>query len=91
MAFTSGEQKQAGVLVKQAPAILRSHLASIIFPMRMRLQAATSDSDRLTLALDIAFFTVAFDTTKSGAELTVTLIQRILQLPNKSGLTFNFQ
>ena len=25
MAFTTGEQKQAGVLVKQAPTILRSH------------------------------------------------------------------
>lgn len=91
MAFTTGEQKQAGVLVKQAPALLRSHLASIIFPMRMRLQAVTSIFDRLTLARDIAFFTVAFSTTKRGAELTATLIQRILRLPNNCGLMFNFQ
>ena len=34
---------------------------------------------------------VAFSTTKRGAELTATLIQRILRLPNKSGLMFNFQ
>ena len=35
---------------------------------------------------DIAFFTVAFSTTKRGAELTAMLIQRIL----KSGLRFSF-
>ena len=91
MAFTTGEQKQAGVLVKQAPTILRSHLAQILLPMRTQLQITTSDVDRVTLARDIAFFTVAFSTTKRGAELTATLIQRILRLPNKSGLMFNFQ
>ena len=91
MAFTTGEQKQAGVLVEQAPAILRSHLAQILLPIRTQLQVTTSDVDRVTLARDIAFFTVAFSTTKRGAELTATLIQRILRLPNKSGLMFNFQ
>ena len=39
---------------------------------------------------DIAFFTVAFSTTKRGAELTATLVQRILRLPKKSGLMFSF-
>ena len=82
MAFTTGEQKQAGVLVKQAPTILRSHLAQILFPMRTQLQITTSDVGRITLARDI---------TKRGAELTATLIQRILRLPNKSGLMFSFQ
>ena len=91
MAFTTREQKQAGVLVKQAPTILRSHLAQILLPMRTQLQITTSDVDRVTLARDIAFFTVAFSTTKRGAELTASLIQRILRLPNKSGLMFNFQ
>lgn len=91
MAFTTGEQKQAGVLVKQAPAILRSHLAKIVEPMRIQLQNTSSDVIRVTLARDIAFFTVAFSTTKRGAELTATLIQRVLRLPNKSGLMFNFQ
>ena len=91
MAFKTGEQKQAGVLVKQAPTILRSHLAQILLPMRTQLQIATSDVGRVTLARDIAFFTVAFSTTKRGAQLTATLIQRILRLPNKSGLMFNFQ
>ena len=89
MAFTTGGQKQPGVLVKQAPTILRSHLAQILLPMRT--QITTSDVGRVTLARDIAFFTVAFSTTKRGAELTATLIQRILRLPNKSGLMFNFQ
>ena len=91
MAFTTGEQKQAGVLVKQVLTILRSHLAQILLPMRTQLQLTTSDVGRVTLARDIAFFTVAFSTTKRGAELTATLIQRILRLPNKSGLMFNFQ
>ena len=40
---------------------------------------------------DIAFLAVAFSTTKRGAELTNTLIRRVLRLPNKSGLLFNFQ
>ena len=91
MAFTTGEQKQAGALVKQAPTILRSHLAPILLPTRIQLQITTSDVGRITLARDIAFFTVALSTTKRGAELTATLIQRILRLPNKSGLMFNFQ
>ena len=34
---------------------------------------------------------MAFSTTKRGAELTATLIQRIVRLPNTSGLMFNFQ
>ena len=91
MAFTTGEQKQAGVLVKQAPTILRSHPAQILLPMRTQLQITTSDVGRITLARAIAVFTVVFRTTKRGAELTATLIQRILRLPNKSGLMFNFQ
>ena len=91
MTFTTGEQKQAGVLVKQAPTILRSRLAQILLPMRTQLQITKSDVGRVTLAREIAFFTVAFSTTKRGPELTATLIQRILRLPNKSGLMFNFQ
>ena len=91
MAFTTSEQKQAGVLVKQAPVILRSHLEKIIFPMQIRLQYASSDVERVTLARDIAFFSVAFSTTKRGVELTNILIQRILRLPNRSGLMCNFQ
>ena len=34
MAFSMEEQKKAGVLVKQAPALLHSHLAAIIAPLR---------------------------------------------------------
>lgn len=91
LAFTTREQKQAGVLVKQAPAILHSHLERIIRSMRTKLQSPTSVTERVTLARDIAFFTVAFSTTKRGAELTATLIQRVLRLPNRSGLMFNFR
>ena len=70
---------------------LKSISSDILLPMRTQLQITTSDVDRVTLARDIGFFTVAFSTTKRGAELTATLIQRILRLPNKSGLMFNFQ
>ncbi len=91
MRFTTKQQKKAGVLVKQAPALLRGHLFKIVTPMRTRLQLTASGLERITLARDIAFYTVAFSTTKRGDELVNTLIQRIMRLPNKSGLIFNFQ
>ena len=43
------------------------------------------------LARDLALFTVACETMKRGDELSRTLIQRILRLPNLSGFLFNFQ
>ena len=43
------------------------------------------------LARDLALFTVAFKTTKRGDELSRTLIQGILRLPNLNGFLFNFQ
>lgn len=57
----------------------------------MRLQSTVSAVERMVLARDMTFFAVAFSTTKRGGELTATLIQRVLRLPNASGLTFNFQ
>jgi len=48
-------------------------------------------TERVTLARNIALFTVAFSTTKRGDELTRTPIQRILRLPNKCGFLVNFQ
>lgn len=91
MAFKIEQQKRAGVLVKQAPAMLSSHLVPIVARMQRRLRNTSSPYERVILARDIAFFTVAFSTTKRGAELTHTLVQRILRLPNQSGLMFNFQ
>ena len=92
MAFTREEQKKAGVSVKQAPVLLQENLATVIAPMRITLQGSTDPLVRATVARDIAVFTVvAFSTTKRGDELTRTLIQRILRLPNRSGLLFNFQ
>ena len=91
MAFMTETQKRAGVLVKQAPAMLSSHLRNIVTMMQAKLRNTSSAYERLILARDIAFFTVAFSTTKRGTELTHTLIQRILRLPNQSGLMFNFQ
>lgn len=79
LAFTTAEQKQAGVLVKQAPALLPSHLCKILAPLRARLQSTTCLIERVTLARDIAFFRVTFSTTKRRTELTRTLIQRILR------------
>ena len=91
LTFTTGDQKQADVLVKQAPAIVHGHLQTIVRSMRSKLQSTVSILERVTLARDIAFLTAAFSTTKRGEELTSTLIQRVLSLPNKSGLLFNFQ
>ena len=91
LTFTTEEQKQAGVLVKQAPAILHGHLETLVRSMRTKLQSTVSILERVTLARNIAFLAVAFSTTKRGAELTNTLIQRVLRLLNKSGLLFNFQ
>ena len=91
MTFTREEQKKAGVLVKQAPALLDSHLNEIITPMRTRMHCTSNTTERVILARDIALYAVAFRTTKRGDELSRTLIQRILRLPNESGLLFNFQ
>ena len=91
MTFTREEQKKAGVAVKQAPAVLPSHLHTIVSPLRARLQCTSDPYTRVVLARDLALFTVAFETTKRGDELSRTLIQRILRLPNLSGFLFNFQ
>ena len=76
LTFTTEEQKHAGVLVKQAPAILHGHSETIVRSMRTKLQSTVSMIERVTLARDIAFLAVAFSTTKKGAELTNTLIKR---------------
>ena len=91
MTFIREEQKKAGVAVKQAPAVLPSHLRTIASPWRARLQCTSDPYTRVVLARDLALFTVAFETTKRGDELSRTLIQRILRIPNLSGFLFNFQ
>ena len=49
MSFTTSEQKQAGVVVKQAPVILKSHLERIMLPMQIKLlQNASEDVERPT-------------------------------------------
>ena len=60
-------------------------------PLRARLQCTSDLYTRVVLARDLALFTVAFETTKRGDELSRTLIQRILRIPNLSGFLFNFQ
>ena len=91
MTFIREEQKKAGVAVKQAPAVLPSHFHTIMSPLRVRLQCTSDSYTRVVFARDLALFTVAFETTKRGDELSRTLIQRILRLPNLSGFLFNFQ
>ena len=83
------EQKKAGVAVKQAPAVLPSHLHSIVSPLRACLQCISDPYTRVGLTRDLALFTVSFETTKHDDELSPTLIQRILRLPNLSGFLFN--
>ena len=91
MTFTREEQKKAGVVVKQAPAVLPNHLHIIVSPLRVRLQCTSDPYIRVVLARGLALFTVAFETPKRGNELSRTLIQRILRLPDLSGFFFNFQ
>ena len=88
MTFTREEQKKTGVAVKQAPAVLPSHLYTIVSPLRARLQHQSDPCTRVVLAWDLTLFTVAFETTKRGDELNRTLIQRILRLPNHNGFLF---
>ena len=59
--------------------------------MRTRMHYTSNTTERVILARDIALYAVAFRTTKRGDELSRTLIQRILRLPNESGLLVNFQ
>ena len=92
MVISREEHKTAGVTVKQAPALLSSHLRALVVPMRARLCCTEDPSyTRALLARDIAPLTVAFRTKRKGDELSRTLIQRILRLPNKCGLLFNFR
>ena len=84
-------KKKARVAVRQAPALLHSHLQAIIGPMRQRLRISPDPFERAVLARNVALLTAAFNTTKRGDELTHTLIQRILRLPSDSGLLFKFQ
>ena len=78
-------------MVKQAPVLLQSHLSTIIAHLKTQLQISRDQKKRITLARDIVVFTVAFGTTKGEDELARTLIERILRLPNDSGLLFSFQ
>ena len=71
--------------------MLPSHLHTIVSPLRARLQSTSDPYTRVVLARELALFTVAFETTKRGDELSHTLIQRILRLPNLSRFLFNFQ
>ena len=91
MTLTREEQKKAGVAVEQAPAVLPSHLHTIVSPLRARLKCTPDPYTRVVLARDLALFTVAFETTKREDELSRTLIQRILRLSNLRGFLFNFQ
>ena len=91
IAFSREDQKKVGVTVKQAPALLSSHHRALVVPMRARLCCTEDPYTRAVLARDIALFTVAFRTTKRGDEVSRTLIQSILRLPNECGLLFNFQ
>ena len=91
MTFTREEQKKAGVAVKQAPAVLPSHLHTIVSELRARLQCTSDSYTGVVFAHDPALFTAALESTKRGDELSHLLIQRILGLPNFSGVLFNFQ
>ena len=66
MAFSKKEQNKAGVLAEQAPALLHSHLAADIAPLRACLRLTEEAEERVTLAREIALFTVAFSATKRG-------------------------
>ena len=88
MTFTREEQKKTGVAVKRAPAVLPSHLHTIVSPLRARLQCTSDRYTRVVVTRDLALFAVAFETTKRGDELGRTLIQRILGLPNLSEFLF---
>ena len=79
MTFTREEQKKAGVAFKQSPAVLPSHLHTIVSPLRACLQCTSDPYTRVVLTRDLALFTVAFETTKRAVELSRTLIQRILR------------
>ena len=91
MKFTREKQEKAGVAVKHAPAMLPSHLHIIMFPLRARLHCTSDPYTRVVLAQILTLFTVAFETTKRGDELSRTLVQRILRLRNLSWFLLNFR
>ena len=75
VAFVREEGEKAEVEVSQAPALLHSHLATIIAHMTLRIRCTHYPYDKIFLARDIAVFTVAFSTTKRGDRLSRTLIR----------------
>ena len=91
MAFIREEQKKAGFEASQAYATFHSHLTAIIAHMTLRIRCTQDLYDRIVLARDIALFTVAFSTLERGDGLSLTLMPRILRLPNECGFLFNFQ
>ena len=90
MTFGPEKQKKAKVAVKKPPAVLPSHLHAIVSPLRARLQCISDPYTRVVLARDLTLFMVAFESTKRGDELSRTIIQRTLRLPNLSGFPLNF-
>ena len=70
--------------------MLSSHLHTIVSALRARLHCTFDSYTRVVLARDLALFTVAFETTKRGGELSRTLIQRILRPPNLSEFLLYF-
>ena len=75
------EQKNAGVLVKQVPALLDNHLKDIT-PMRTHTHYTSNTTERVILARGMVLYVVVFRTTNLGDELSQTLIQHIFNLPN---------
>ena len=82
---------KARVEVSQAPAMLHSHLTTIIAHMTLHIRSTQDPYGRVGFARDFALFTVAFNTLEKGHGLSRTLIQRILRLPNECGFLVNFQ
>ena len=76
---------------KHAQALLDSYLKETIAPLCTRMYCTPNTTERVILAQEKAPYSVAFRTTRRGDEFSLTLIQRILRLPNARGLFCNFQ
>ena len=77
--------------VNQTAPMLEHMLINLLGDMRSRAQVAASLAERISLARDIALFSLAFYSMRRGYDLSFKVGSNIPKLSNSRYLIFNFQ
>ena len=86
------QQLRAEVTQKQPAVILRHHHKALLRGMQVLLQDPrySSKKHQFNIRKYRAIFSMASESTKRGDDISLLLITRVLRLPFKGGLIFNF-